>query len=91
MLLKEMLTTRNKYTGKAILRNLPNYAEYDPIERLALYEETGLFPDEIEEMKNEGALFLPHTIGDITYYTKEELIEWVENQQKINKNILEKM
>lgn len=33
------LTTRNKYTGKAILRNFSDYAEYDPIEKLAYYEE----------------------------------------------------
>ena len=26
----------------------------------------------------------PQTIGDITYYNKAELFEWVENQQKIN-------
>ena len=31
------------------------------------------------------ALIFPHTIGDITYYNKEELIEWVEDQQKFNK------
>lgn len=32
------------------------------------------------------ALIFPHTIGDITYYSKEELIKWVEDQQKINKD-----
>lgn len=26
----------------------------------------------------------PQTIGDITYYSKAELFEWVKNQQKIN-------
>lgn len=34
---------------------------------------------------NEMLIF-PHTIGDITYYSKEELIKWVEDQQKINKD-----
>lgn len=31
------------------------------------------------------ALIFPHTIGDITYYSKEELIKWVEDQQEFNK------
>ena len=35
------------------------------------------------------ALIFPHTIGDITYHNKEELIKWVEDQQKINKEIAE--
>ena len=29
----------------------------------------------------------PQTIGDMTFYSKAELFEWVENQQKINKEI----
>lgn len=33
------LTTRNQHTGKAILRNLPNYAEFDAVEKLCRYEE----------------------------------------------------
>ena len=32
----------------------------------------------------EEMLIFPHTIGDITYYNKEELIKWVEDQQKLN-------
>lgn len=34
----------------------------------------------------EEMLIFPHTIGDITYYNKEELIKWVEGQQKFNKD-----
>lgn len=34
----------------------------------------------------EETLIFPHTIGDITYYNKEELIKWVEDQQKFNKD-----
>lgn len=34
-------------------------------------------------------LILPQTIGNITFYSKEELIEWVENQQNVNKRINE--
>lgn len=29
-------------------------------------------------------LCLPHTIGDITFYDKKELVEWIENQQALN-------
>lgn len=27
--------------------------------------------------------FFPYTIGDVTYYSADELFKWVENQQKI--------
>ena len=49
------LTTHNKFTGREILRttDLPNYAEYDPIIRLAAYEDTGLDPCEIVKLKAE--------------------------------------
>ena len=33
--------------------------------------------------------FFPHTIGGITYYTKDELFEWVENQQALNNRVQE--
>ena len=38
------------------------------------------------ETKNvlDGIVF-PQTIGNITYYSSEELIEWIENQQKLTK------
>lgn len=35
---------------------------------------------------SKEALIFPHTIGDITFYNKEELIKWVEDQQKFNKD-----
>lgn len=38
----------------------------------------------------ETCITLPHTIGDITFYNRHELIEWVENQQKINKERIPK-
>ena len=37
------------------------------VERLAYYE--------------DNAVILPHTIGNITYYSKEELFDWVKQQQ----------
>lgn len=37
-----------------------------------------------DEQPTLGSIVFPQTIGDITYYSSEELIEWVENQQKLN-------
>ena len=52
------LTERNKYTGKAILKKLPNYYEYDLIERLAYYE----------DMEEHGRLLIiPCKVGDTLY------------------------
>lgn len=48
------LTTRNRHTGKAILKNLPNYAEYDPIERLCLYEDAEYGLDISDLSENRG-------------------------------------
>lgn len=31
-------------------------------------------------------VIFPQTIGDITFYSSKELIKWVEDQQKINKD-----
>lgn len=51
------------------------------------YFEDGHFKDEhwfdcFEEKELDKSF--PQTIGSITYYSKAELFEWVENQQKIN-------
>lgn len=52
------LTERNKYTGKAILKKLPNYYEYNLIERLAYYE----------DMEEQGRLLIiPCEVGDTLY------------------------
>lgn len=32
----------------------------------------------------ENAMIFPQSIGDTTFYSKAELFEWVENQQKLN-------
>ena len=71
------LTTRNVHTGKAILRNLPCYEEYDPVERLASYEETGLTPEEFKESVDfvlELNAKVHKVIKDLKYYldTNEE-------------------
>jgi uncharacterized OB-fold protein len=36
--------------------------------------------------KTHDQLVFPHTIGDITFYSRKELIKWVEDQQKMNKD-----
>lgn len=42
--------------------------------------------DAYEEKELDNSF--PQTIGDITYYSKAELFEWIENQQNNNKNCL---
>ena len=46
----ERLTAKNKH-GKPIIKDWPNYMEFDIINRLAAYEDTGLEPEEIIELK----------------------------------------
>lgn len=46
-------------------------------------------PDEIVHIiiskhKLDDWLCLPHTIGNITFYDKKELVEWIKNQQELN-------
>ena len=33
-----------------------------------------------------NTIIFPQTIGDITFYNRQELIKWVEDQQQINKD-----
>jgi hypothetical protein len=59
------------------------------VDELYNYGEVSIYPDDIVHVLHsrhdlDNSLILPHTIGNITYYSKEELIEWVENQQEIN-------
>jgi hypothetical protein len=64
------LTERNKHTGKAILKDMPAYAEYDPIERLAYYED-----------KLEKGLFLELPEDGMVYYIEENKGgKWVGNR-----------
>ena len=39
----------------------------------------------ILDMPILDSIVFPQTIGNITYYSSEELIEWIENQQKLTK------
>ena len=40
----------------------------------------------ILDMPILDSIVFPQTIGNITYYSSEELIEWVKNQQHIKTN-----
>lgn len=51
-------------------------------------------PDEIVHIiiskhQLDNWLCLPHTIGNITFYDKKELVEWVKNQQELNRQLEE--
>ena len=51
-------------------------------------------PDEIVHIiiskhQLDNWLCLPHTIGNITFYDKKELVEWVKNQQELNRQLAE--
>lgn len=56
------------------------------------YFEDGHFKDECwfdcYEDKELSASF-PQTIGNMTYYSKADLFEWVETQQQLNKKYIE--
>ena len=45
-----------------------------------------LLTEQISDYK-ENSMILPQTIGNITFYNKADLFEWIEEQQKINKTI----
>lgn len=59
--------------------------------RVSYFEEFH-FCDEIwfdAYKEKEDGLIFPHTIGDITFYNKDELFEWVKNQQKLNEILIQ--
>lgn len=50
-------------------------------------------PDEIIHIiisrhQLDNWMCLPHTIGNITFYDKKELVEWVKNQQELNRQFI---
>lgn len=56
------------------------------------YGEVEVHPDDIicilhSRYKLDHTVILPQTIGNITFYNKDELINWIEKQQEINKKI----
>ena len=55
--------------------------EYIPVDFDAKVLEACI--SQLEETNNNSLIF-PHTINNITYYNREELIEWVKHQQILN-------
>ena len=41
--------------------------------------------NEYKSYNNNNMVIFPQTIGDITFYSKQELFHWVTTQQKMNK------
>mgnify|MGYP003308123451 CR=1 FL=1 len=37
----------------------------------------------------DNAIVFPQTIGNLTYYSKEDLFEWITTQQELNKKYIE--
>ena len=40
----------------------------------------------VPDYEVRDAIIFPQTIGDITFYSSKELVKWVEDQQKMNKD-----
>ena len=76
-----------------ILENEDWIVDYDKLNnkyRVAMFVNLN-FVDEVwfdAYEEKEDCIIFPHTIGNITFYSKTDLVEWVEKQQKLN-NILE--
>ena len=47
---------------------------------------TKYFQNQTVYLREIDAIIFPQTIGDITFYSSKELMKWVEDQQKINKD-----
>ena len=47
---------------------------------------TKYFQNQTKYLEEVDAIIFPQTIGDITFYSSKELVKWVEDQQKINKD-----
>ena len=48
---------------------------------------TAITHNEYKSYNNNNMIIFPQTIGDITFYSKEELFNWVVMQQKMNKDL----
>lgn len=69
-------------------RNINGYCNVTACSRPSLKPiyNTTVISSETIKVDTVDKLIFPHTIGDITFYSSKELIKWVEDQQKINKN-----
>jgi len=71
----------NYCTEHSILCELANAFGYCQVTACSKYfQNQTLYSEEID------AIIFPQTIGDITFYSSKELVKWVEDQQKINKD-----
>ena len=52
---------------------------------------TTFVPDAIQNLQvyEDNTVIFPQTIGNLTYYSKEDLFEWITTQQELNKKIIE--
>lgn len=52
-------------------------------------EDENEYVDEPNKHKENNVIIFPQTIGNLTYYSKEDLFEWVITQQELNKKFIE--
>ena len=52
---------------------------------------TTFVPDTIQNLQacEDNTVIFPQTIGNLTYYSKEDLFEWITTQQELNKKFIE--
>lgn len=52
---------------------------------------TTFIPDAIQNLQayEDNTVIFPQTIGNLTYYSKEDLFEWITTQQELNKKFIE--
>lgn len=75
---------------KVKIRQLSKADQFVTPEECKDYGEVIIYPNDIVHIlisryQLDNWLALPHTIGNITFYNKKELIEWVENKQVISR------
>ena len=63
-----------------------NYEEYLKNE---LEKDKELFKEYMSLLTEDEYIIFPQTIGNMTYYSKTDLFEWVETQQQLNKKYIE--
>lgn len=66
------------YYSDILKDNCPECGEF-------IDEDENEYVDNPNKHKTDDVIMFPQTIGSITYYNKEELFKWVENQQAMNK------
>lgn len=75
---------------KVKIRQISRADQFASPEECDNYGEVSVCPDDVICVLNSPCrlnkdLYFPCIMGDITFWNKEQLTKWVENQQKINK------